>query len=169
MSPLFATLRCDEKKFGMTAYHGIKACFFCTLYIVFWRADGPKANLECYAKQMWQKGPCWATNIPCQGSCTKPISKNYCPRSNGLEAWCRRFRYEKLLEHFETKIARNHKANQNTQPKTQLNGFISQSFAKQGSTCHHSFATIPRDEKKLRMTTSQGTKACCICTVYIFL
>ena len=46
---------------------------------------------------------------------------------------------KQLLENFERKIARNHKANQNTQPKTQLNRFISQSFAKQGSTCHHFF------------------------------
>ena len=31
------------------------------------------------------------------------------------------------------------------------------------------FATFPSDKKKFRMTSYQGTKACCICTTYIFL
>jgi hypothetical protein len=37
-----------------------------------------------------QKGPCWATNIPCRGSCTKPFQKTPTIRP----AWFRRSRYE---------------------------------------------------------------------------
>ena len=35
-----------RKKLRMTAYHGIKACCFCTFCIVFWRMDGPEGNVE---------------------------------------------------------------------------------------------------------------------------
>ena len=31
------------------------------------------------------------------------------------------------------------------------------------------FATLPCDKTKLRMTSNEGTKACCICTTYFFV
>ena len=47
LSPLFATLPCDERKLRMTAYHGIKACGFLQILHRLLKSDRPEVNIEC--------------------------------------------------------------------------------------------------------------------------
>ena len=127
-------------KLRMTAYHGIKACCFCILYISLYRL----------LKNRWARGQFRMLmqsrcdkpgHAECQSSCTKPISKDYCPPSNGLEAWCRKSRDEKqkVFEACE-KISQGTTKpiffKKNKEAKTQMNRRILQSCARQGSRRH---------------------------------
>ena len=72
--------------------------FFCRCSMVF-RCFLPnkcqgRGYFSMLMQHMGQKGPCWATNIPCRGSCTTPFQKTPIIRP----AWFRRSRYRNHIK-----------------------------------------------------------------------
>ena len=88
LSSFFATLP-YEKKLRMTTYHGIKACCFCTLYIVFWRMDGPGANLERLLSRCGKQGHAEPLTFRAK------FHALYQYQKTTVRPACRRSRYEK--------------------------------------------------------------------------
>ena len=76
---------------------------------------------------------------------------------------------KKWFENFGVKIASNRKSTQKTHsPKPSWTGVFFKTLHC-STACVISFCNTPLWQEEFRMTSYQGTKACCICTTYIFV
>ena len=122
---------------------------------------------------MLQKGACWATNIPCQSSCTKPNVKRLVsaqqvvlkpdagdPGKKNIVWRCSKA-FERKISPGTTKPV-----TKKTKPKPSWTG----SFLKALQSRASIFATLPCDKKKLRMTTYHCIKTMLVLhSLYVFL